>query len=90
NFPHAAVEALAAGTPVVATPVGGVPEIVRDGENGLLVEPGSVDALADALRRLRSDAALRERLAAGARSSVAHLSAERVYGELERILEAAR
>jgi glycosyltransferase involved in cell wall biosynthesis len=90
NFPHAAVEALAAGTPVVATPVGGVPEIVRDGENGLLVEPGSVDALAEALRGLCADAALRERLSAAARPSVAHLSAERVYGELERILEAAR
>ena len=40
NFPHTAVEALAVGTPVVATAVGGVPEIVRDGENGLLVAAG--------------------------------------------------
>ena len=86
NFPHAAVEALAVGTPVVATPVGGVPEIVRDGENGLLVEPGSVEALAEALRRLAGDGPLRERLIAGTRPSVAHLSAEAVYGDLERIL----
>jgi glycosyltransferase involved in cell wall biosynthesis len=89
NFPHAAVEALAVGTPVVATPVGGVPEIVRDGENGLLVETGSVDALAEALRSIASDAGLRERLSAGARPSVAHLSAERVYGQLEEILAGA-
>ena len=40
NFPHAAVEALAAGTPVIATAVGGVPEIVEPGMNGLLVSPG--------------------------------------------------
>ena len=40
NFPHTLVEALAVGTPVVATAVGGIPEIVRDGENGLLVPPG--------------------------------------------------
>ena len=39
NLPHAAVEALAVGTPVVSTAVGGVPEVVHDGENGLLVAP---------------------------------------------------
>ena len=49
-MPHAAVEALAVGTPVVATAVGGVPEIVHDAENGVLVPPGDVRALADAMR----------------------------------------
>ena len=43
NFPHAAVEALALGTPLIATAVGGVPEIVVDGVNGLLVPPGAPD-----------------------------------------------
>src|SRR4029450_123250 len=46
TLPHAAVEALAVGTPVVATAVGGVPEVVHDGENGLLVAAGRPDALA--------------------------------------------
>jgi glycogen(starch) synthase len=44
------IEAMAAGTPVIATRVGGVPETVRDGENGLLVSGGNAAALADALR----------------------------------------
>lgn len=55
NHPHAAVEALACGTPVVATAVGGVPEIVRDGENGLLVPRRDAEALASALTALGSD-----------------------------------
>ena len=40
NFPHTVVESLAVGTPVIATAVGGVPEVVKDGENGLLVRAG--------------------------------------------------
>lgn len=91
NFPHAAVEALAVGVPVVATAVGGVPEIVRDGENGLLVAPGSSVALASALQRLLNDRPLRDSLAAQARPSVDELTVDRVYGRLEEILaEAAR
>jgi glycosyltransferase involved in cell wall biosynthesis len=86
NMPHAAVEALAVGTPVVATAVGGVPEVVHDGENGLLVPPGSPAELADAIRRVLADDALRDRLAAAARPSVAHLSREAVYGRLEQVL----
>jgi len=70
NFPHTVVEALAVGTPVIATAVGGVPEIVRDGENGLLVAPHDVAVLAAAVRRFASDAALREHLAAAAAPSV--------------------
>ena len=42
NFPHVVVEALAVGTPVIATRVGGVAEVLRDGENGLVVEPGDL------------------------------------------------
>jgi 2-deoxystreptamine N-acetyl-D-glucosaminyltransferase/2-deoxystreptamine glucosyltransferase len=61
-------EAMAAGVPVVASDVGGIPEVVRHGETGLLVPPGNVDALAAALDLLVSDPALRHRLAAGARA----------------------
>jgi glycosyltransferase involved in cell wall biosynthesis len=89
NLPHAVVEALAVGTPVVATAVGGVPELVRDGENGLLVPPADPDALAAAIRRLVSDPGLRERLATAAAPSVEHLRAELLYARLEEILRKA-
>ena len=64
------VEALCRGRPVVATRVGGITDLVRDGENGLLVEPRSPAALADALVRVLADGELAERLAAAARPSV--------------------
>jgi len=86
NFPHTVVEALAAGTPVLSTSTGGVAEVVRDGENGLLVEPGDVEGLAAAIRRFFADAELRERLQANAAPSVADYAPERVFARLEDVL----
>jgi glycosyltransferase involved in cell wall biosynthesis len=86
NLPHAAVEALAVGTPVVATAVGGVPEVVHDEENGLLVPAHDVPALAAAMRRILDDDALRDRLAAQAQPSVSAIGREAIYGRLEQIL----
>jgi glycosyltransferase involved in cell wall biosynthesis len=60
--PLSILEAMAAGLPVVASAVGGVPEIVDDGTTGLLVPPGDAGALAAALERLLADPALRSRL----------------------------
>jgi glycosyltransferase involved in cell wall biosynthesis len=64
------VEALCRGRPVVASRVGGIPDLVRDGVNGILVEPGDAAALAEALVRILSDRELAQRLAAAARESV--------------------
>jgi glycosyltransferase involved in cell wall biosynthesis len=86
NLPHAAVEALSVGTPVVSTSVGGVPEVVHDGENGLLVPPNDAVAFAAALRTMLNDDALRARLAAGAKPSVEAISREATYTRLERML----
>jgi glycosyltransferase involved in cell wall biosynthesis len=89
NLPHAAVEALSVGVPVVSTAVGGVPEVVRDGQNGLLVQPGDPEALAAALRRVLEEPGLRDRLAAAAQPSVEAISSDAVYGRLEALLAEA-
>jgi glycosyltransferase involved in cell wall biosynthesis len=89
NFPHTVVEALAVGCPVIATAVGGVPEVVVDGENGLLVPAGDAQALAAAIARFFSDDGLRERLAGAAARSVAGYSEEAVFATIETELEKA-
>jgi glycosyltransferase involved in cell wall biosynthesis len=67
---------MACGLPVITTPVGGIGDIVVDGECGLLVPPGDGRALATALRRLLTDADLRARLGAAARRrAVTHFDA---------------
>jgi glycosyltransferase involved in cell wall biosynthesis len=86
NFPHTVVEALAAGTPVISTDVGGVAEVVVDGENGLLVPSGDVVALADAIRRFFADADLCERLRAHAAESVRGYDRDAVFSRIERAL----
>jgi glycosyltransferase involved in cell wall biosynthesis len=67
GLPMSILEAMAAGLPVVASAVGGVPELVVDGETGLLVPPGDPAALASALSRLVADPDLRRRLGAAGR-----------------------
>ncbi|HET8651175.1 MAG TPA: glycosyltransferase family 4 protein [Gaiellaceae bacterium] len=70
GMPMSVLEAMAAGLPVVASRVGGVPELVVDGETGLLVDPGRPDDLAAALLRLVRDARLRRRLGDAGRARV--------------------
>jgi glycosyltransferase involved in cell wall biosynthesis len=89
NFPHTVVEALAVGTPMIATDTGGVAEVVTDGVNGLVVQPGDADALAAAITRFFTDPELAASLRAAAIPSVANYAAERVYGRLEEILVGA-
>lgn len=69
GLPVAIMEALALGLPICATSVGGIPEAVTDGVEGLLVSPSDPESLASALTRLATEPALREQLAAGARES---------------------
>ncbi len=62
GFPNSVVEAMAVGVPVIASNVGGIPDAVRDGVTGLLVECDNVSALANAMRTLALDATLRTTL----------------------------
>jgi len=89
NFPHTVVEALAVGTPVLATATGGVGEVVTDGVNGMLIQPADPAALGDAVRRYFSDTELRERLRSAAAPSVAAYAPERVFERLEEVLARA-
>jgi glycosyltransferase involved in cell wall biosynthesis len=89
NFPHSVVEALAVGTPVIATSTGGVTEVLEDEANGLIVPPGDVEALTAAIERFFADAELAAKLRADAAGSVADYAPDRVYGRLERILIAS-
>ena len=90
NLPHTLLEALAVGTPVIATAVGGVPEVVHDGENGLLVPAGDVNAIAGAIERIVHDDRLRASLSAAAAPSVEELSEPRILGRIVQAIEDGR
>jgi glycosyltransferase involved in cell wall biosynthesis len=84
--PVSVIEALAAGRPVVATRVGGVPDVVRDGEDGFLVDAGATDDLAERLSRLAADPDLRERLGAAGRARVVpRYAVDRLVDDIDRL-----
>lgn len=87
GMPLALIEAMAAGCAVIGSAVPGVREVIRDGEDGLLVPENDAVALADALERLLRDDALATRLgeAAHARATT-HFSRERMHADYERLL----
>ena len=84
--PVVAIEALATGRPVVATRVGGVPDVVREGEDGFLVEVGDVGGLADRLAQLAADPELRARMGESARTRVLERYAvDRLVDDVDRL-----
>ena len=86
GIPNVLVEAMACGAPVVTTPISGIPEIVRDGVNGLLVAPDEPEALADAVLRLRDDRALAQQISEQARATVRReFDGERLAGTLQAL-----
>ena len=88
GLPLVVLEAMAQGRPVVATPVGGTPELVADGETGLLVPPRDPRALADALTRILRDPELRRRMGeAGRRRVEERFSAARMAQEVLAIYD---
>jgi glycosyltransferase involved in cell wall biosynthesis len=84
--PVVAIEALAAGRPVVATRVGGVPDVVEDDADGMLVRVGDVDAIAAALERLARDPELRRRLGeAGRERTIPRYRVERLVDDVDKL-----
>lgn len=84
--PVTAIEALASGCPVVATRVGGVPDVVRDGVDGFLVAPGAVDELADRLAALAADPSARRAMGASGRARVVpRYAVERLIDDVDRL-----
>ena len=84
--PVTVIEALAAERPVVATRVGGVPDVVRDGEDGFLVEAGATDDLAERLGRLAHDPALRARMGKKGRERVLpRYAVERLVDDVDEL-----
>ncbi|MEO7040259.1 MAG: glycosyltransferase [Gemmatimonadaceae bacterium] len=85
GFGLVALEALALGVPVVASRVGGLPDIVVDGVTGVLVEPARPEALAGAIVRLLGDPALRRQMGAAAKLDVQRFSLDAYSGRLSEI-----
>jgi glycosyltransferase involved in cell wall biosynthesis len=84
--PVTAIEALAAGCPVVATRVGGVPDVVTDGEDGFLVSPAAVDELAGRLADLARDPDLRARMGASGRARMrTRYAVDRLIDDTDRL-----
>jgi len=91
GLPLVVLEAMAAGKPVVAAAVGGVPELVVDGETGLLVPAGDLDALQRALTDLLADPERARRLGEAGRARVrASFSATAASERILKIYEAGR
>ena len=90
GIPNVLVEAMACGLPVVTTPVSGIPELVSDGVNGLLVPPDDATAVAFALQRLHGDPELARRLGADGRETVARrFDGDRLARELADLFREA-
>src|SRR5690606_6934294 len=89
GLPMSLVEAMSAGVPVIASSVGGIPEMVLDGVSGCLVAPGDRASLERCLRRLLLDRAHAARIGAAARESARlRFSPERTLGRLEELYRA--
>jgi glycosyltransferase involved in cell wall biosynthesis len=81
------IEAMAAGLPVVATPVGGIPDIIEDEVNGLLAKPESSSSVAEELGRLAKDAGLRARLISTASDGLRRYDWGEIAARMERLLK---
>jgi glycosyltransferase involved in cell wall biosynthesis len=85
--PTVAMEAMASGRPVIASQIGGLPDLVADGETGFLVAPGDPVALRQAIQRLLDDPDLRERMGQAGRRKVAEFQASSAVPRIEQVYQ---
>jgi glycosyltransferase involved in cell wall biosynthesis len=88
GMPNALLEAMACGKPVIATPVGGILDVIKDGENGILIPVNDGDALANAIHEVLSNAELSNRLGKNARQTI--INAFSLQRELDGNLDVYR
>ena len=88
GLPNAVIEAMASGLPVVATNVGGIPEIIRQGRTGLLVTPGDIRALAESINTVLQNPFLARRLGEAARARIQDgFSFEKMFRETTKLYQ---
>jgi len=88
GFGLSMLEAMGQGVPIIGSAVSAIPEVIADGETGLLCPARDVDALAAAMAKLLTDPALRERMGAAGRARLeAHFRAERMVNETAALYE---
>lgn len=90
SFGIVSLEAMACGLPVVASNIGGIPDVVKDGENGLLVPPQDPEALAEAIIRILKDRALSNRMSRNGMGKVNDYSWPRIAEEMEGLYNSLR
>ena len=79
------VEAMAAGKPIVASNVGGIPDLVEDGENGILVKPRDVNGLSFAIRKLLADRQMRDEMGRRGRTMAQNFSVEKMVEKIDAL-----
>jgi glycosyltransferase involved in cell wall biosynthesis len=88
GLPYVVIEAMASGLSVIASSVGGIPEAIRHGENGYIIEPGDSQSLARYILSLAADREFREAMGEHNRQrAVEHYSSDVALGQLERAFD---